>query len=126
MPSAFVRPCSFPGCRQYAVKGSCYCAEHKRTMNYDGRSRHKLGYTNTWLKARKAFLIAHPLCVECAKLGKTTPATEVDHIIPHKGNKTLFWNEKNWQPLCKSCHSKKTFTETLGKRLQAPEGESKS
>jgi 5-methylcytosine-specific restriction endonuclease McrA len=28
----------------------------------------------------------------------------VDHIIPHKGDKALFWDEKNWQPLCKYCH----------------------
>ena len=31
-------------------------------------------------------------------------ATVVDHIIPHRGDKTLFWDETNWQSLCKTCH----------------------
>ena len=41
---------------------------------------------------------------------KLTPATVVDHIIPHRGDKRLFWDEKNWQPLCKDCHDRKTGT----------------
>jgi 5-methylcytosine-specific restriction endonuclease McrA len=32
-------------------------------------------------------------------------ATVVDHIIPHKGDRKLFWSRANWQPLCVSCHS---------------------
>lgn len=28
----------------------------------------------------------------------------VDHITPHKGDSTLFWDSGNWQSLCKSCH----------------------
>ena len=31
-------------------------------------------------------------------------ATVVDHIIPHKGDSDLFWDESNWQSLCKRCH----------------------
>ena len=34
--------------------------------------------------------------------------TLVDHIVPHRGDQALFWDEQNWQPLCKSCHDKKT------------------
>ena len=41
---------------------------------------------------------------------KLTPATVVGHIIPHRGNQKLFWDEKNWQPLCKDCHDRKTGT----------------
>ena len=37
-----------------------------------------------------------------------TPATVVDHVIPHRGDRKLFWDEQNWQPLCKECHDKKT------------------
>ena len=29
----------------------------------------------------------------------------------HRGAPALFWDEKNQQPLCKSCHDKKTMTE---------------
>ena len=66
------------------------------------------GYDGRWRKARIAFLQRNPLCVECMRKGVLTPATVVDHIIPHRGDKELFWNEENWQPLCKSCHDRKT------------------
>lgn len=34
------------------------------------------------------------------------PATVVDHITPHRGDPILFWDSKNWQPLCKDCHDR--------------------
>jgi len=46
--------------------------------------------------------------VECRSYERLTPATVVDHIIPHRGDERLFWDETNWQPLCKQCHDKKT------------------
>jgi 5-methylcytosine-specific restriction protein A len=36
------------------------------------------------------------------------PAVHVDHIKPHGGDLALFWDPKNWQGLCGSCHSTKT------------------
>ena len=42
------------------------------------------------------------------KQGNLTPATVVDHIIPHRGDMKLFWDESNWQALCESCHNHKT------------------
>jgi 5-methylcytosine-specific restriction protein A len=32
----------------------------------------------------------------------------VDHIIPHRGDQYLFWDQENWQALCKDCHDRKT------------------
>lgn len=64
-----------------------------------------------WEKLSKDFLTTHPFCVACYKKGILTKATETDHIIPHKGNIKLFYDVKNLQPLCKSCHSKKTKSE---------------
>ena len=55
-----------------------------------------------------AFLQRNPLCNECMKHGRLTPATVVDHVIPHRGDQKLFWDEANWQALCKSCHDRKT------------------
>jgi 5-methylcytosine-specific restriction endonuclease McrA len=40
----------------------------------------------------------------CSKEGIPRAATVVDHIIPHKGDQKLFWNQDNWQPLCKTHH----------------------
>ena len=64
-----------------------------------------------WEKLRKDFLTMYPFCVHCYKKGILTKATELDHIIPHRGDLELFYNTKNLQALCKSCHSKKTKTE---------------
>lgn len=66
-----------------------------------------------WEKLSKDFLATHPFCVACYKKGILTKATETDHIIPHKGNIELFYDFKNLQALCKSCHSKKTNREDI-------------
>jgi 5-methylcytosine-specific restriction protein A len=71
-------------------------------------SAHKRGYTAAWRRVSKAHLDRNPLCVECLKDGATVPATDVDHIIPHRGDPVLFWDENNWQSLCASHHSAKT------------------
>lgn len=62
------------------------------------------GYNYRWQKARERFLKDRPLCCYCEREGRVEPATVVDHKIPHKGNQALFWDESNWQPLCKRCH----------------------
>jgi 5-methylcytosine-specific restriction endonuclease McrA len=61
------------------------------------------GYGSDWRKARSEFLAAHPTCRKCG-----WPATVVDHVTPHKGDHSLFWNRSNWQSLCKPCHDRKT------------------
>jgi 5-methylcytosine-specific restriction protein A len=45
------------------------------------------------------------------KEGRYVKATDVDHIVPHRGDKKLFWDESNWQALCHSHHSIKTRNE---------------
>lgn len=69
------------------------------------------GYTARWQRASKQFLRANPLCRDCTRRNRVTASSEVDHIIPHRGDMTLFWDRKNWQALCKPCHSRKTATE---------------
>ena len=64
------------------------------------------GYGSRWQKARATYLTSHPLCVMCRKLGKVTAASVVDHIKPHRGDQSLFWNKENWQALCKPCHDR--------------------
>lgn len=67
------------------------------------------GYGAKWQKARAAYLAAHPLCVHCEAQGKVRLATDLDHIVPHRGNMTLFWDFKgNVQPLCSLHHKIKT------------------
>ena len=108
MPKAPKRPCRYPGCPNLCDKG-VYCSQHMQfssdRMRGGAESR---GYDARWRKARTAFLQRNPLCNECMKRGKITPATVVDHIIPHRGDRKLLWDESNWQPLCKCCHDRKT------------------
>lgn len=77
---------------------------------YDARrgTAHERGYTGDWQKARKAWLLEHPLCVECEREGEFVTAIDVDHIVPHRGDRELFWDQENWQGLCKRHHWAKT------------------
>ena len=60
--------------------------------------------TQQWRKARAAYLRLHPLCVMCRRDGRTVLASVVDHIRPHRGDVGLFFDQRNWQPLCKTHH----------------------
>ena len=118
MPKAAPSPCRHSGCRALVRDGSGYCQQHMRQVRQESDARRgtrtERGYSNRWLKARATYLRSHPLCLACQSGGVVKPATEVDHIIPHKGDQTLFWNSSNWQPLCKPCHSAKTARENGG------------
>ena len=68
-----------------------------------GKNFHELYNSRAWRAARTAFLKERPFCAYCGKPLRGRDAI-VDHIIPHKGDERLFWDESNWQPLCKRCH----------------------
>jgi 5-methylcytosine-specific restriction endonuclease McrA len=36
----------------------------------------------------------------CLRAGRMTKAEVADHIVPHKGNPSMFWSSKNMQSLC--------------------------
>ena len=111
MPRRPKVPCRHPGCSALVEPGEKYCEEHKKLHPEEVRSAASRGYSSRWNKARRAFLAAHPLCEECLKEGRYTKATVVDHIIPHRGDPKLFWDESNWQALCKRHHDEKTGRE---------------
>lgn len=84
----------------------CTCqrqAKRERGKRHDANrpTASQRGYNSRWRKASKAFLAMFPTCAKCP-----APATLVDHIKPHKGDTALFWDQRNWQPLCTTCHSK--------------------
>jgi len=66
------------------------------------------GYNGAWAKASRAYRQRYPLCADCYARGILTYATDVDHINAWRGDRNLFWDETNWQSLCKSCHAHKT------------------
>ena len=115
-PQKAKRPCLSSGCKDFASNKG-YCDKHQSRVKQRDRDRgtaHQRGYDAEWKKHRDQFLLEHPLCVECRRKGYVMPATVVDHITPHKGDKVLFWDKNNWQSLCKSCHDRKTATEDKG------------
>ncbi len=114
MPNKPLKPCNHTGC--HTLTSGWYCDEHRQSKirMYDAQrlSSAARGYNAQWVKARNAYLRLNPLCATCKADGIMTIATCVDHIIPHKGDMQLFWDtKKNWQSLCKHCHSKKTMKE---------------
>jgi len=120
MPQRPSKPCSAPGCHAL-VRGQRYCEkhvgmadQHKRQHDRRRDSSAKRGYGYKWQKARERFLQSHPLCVKCHAKGVVKAATDVDHIVPHRGDRKLFWDESNWQALCHSHHSEKTASEDSG------------
>jgi 5-methylcytosine-specific restriction protein A len=111
MPYKPMHPCRQPGCPELIPPGEKYCAKHKKLHPEEVRSAYHRGYNRRWQKASKAFLQSHPLCEHCLKEGRYTKATVVDHITPHRGDPKLFWDQSNWQALCKHCHDQKTRNE---------------
>lgn len=109
-----LKPCRCQGCAR--LTSGKYCEEHQRlnTLESGRPTAAERGYNSRWQKARQIFLAEHPLCVECEKQGRYVEATVVDHITPHKGDQILFWDESNWQPLCKQCHDRKTVLKDGG------------
>lgn len=95
-----------------------YCATHRVLVHRDyGRARRsfdtELGFYQSanWRRLRASFLRLHPLCRACAGQERTVAATVVDHVVPIKdGGGRL--DPSNLQPLCISCHNRKTAAET--------------
>lgn len=117
MPSAPKRPCMHPGCPQLAP-----CSVHKPHTKpghtYADRKSEPgraLYSTARWKRLRLRFLGKHPLCTACEKRDVLTLAAVVDHVIPHRGDERLFWDEGNWSALCASCHSTKTIGEVVNR-----------
>lgn len=111
MPLRPSRLCKHPGCGRVA-EANGYCKLHqsyaKQISYVKDKDIHNM-YSHKWQKVSKAFLAKHPWCAECLRQDETwTPATVVDHIKPHRGNQSLFWDRNNWQPLCKHHHDQKT------------------
>lgn len=112
VPSRASKPCRKWGCAELVVGKGGYCEQH---VGVPGKRRevgransYQRGYTKAWGRARLVYLGKNPLCVSCLGQNLVVAGTEVDHIVPHRGDRQLFWDQTNWQTLCKPCHSHKT------------------
>jgi 5-methylcytosine-specific restriction protein A len=111
MPRSAPKPCRHPGCPALVEAGG-YCPAHVRERGraYDERrgTSSERGYDERWRRYSRGFLAMHPICstLECNQ-----PSAHTDHIKAVSGpDDPLFWDATNHQPLCHSCHSRKTAT----------------
>ena len=112
-----LRPCAHIGCHILTREG--YCPKH-RPRDIMRRSQEAADW-HRWYQLpifrdhlRPDQLLREPFCRHCALKGLRVRATDVDHVIPHRGNWALFVDADNLQSLCHSCHSRKTAMEVNG------------
>ena len=110
------RPCSSPLCKNISTTSYCSSCTPVRQPRMK-EDYHKLYRTQQWKRMRTVVLRDQPLCVACQRAGRgsLSVAQHVDHIIPHRGDRDLFFDKDNLQPLCVSHHSFKTNKEMSGK-----------
>lgn len=117
-----LRPCAKPGCRELTRSG--YCDKHRpkdrQRRSADAADWHTWYTLPIWTDdLRPAQLLREPFCRECFRRAiaenlphlRRTRATDVDHIVPHRGVWSRFIDRSNLQSLCHSCHSRKTMAE---------------
>jgi 5-methylcytosine-specific restriction protein A len=111
MPVASPKPCAKRGCPSLVQRGARFCQDHTRVPRRTPRPEGAIVYGGRWQAESRAFLQlpGNAWCKECGAM-----AREVDHIQPHRNEEALFWDQTNWQPLCKPCHSSKTAREDGG------------
>ena len=118
-----LRPCRYPGCYELVSDG--YCSRHQPKKRLEQRSAEAeswrwMYFTDEWRKdLRPTQLMREALCRECAKAGRRVLATDVDHIVDHKGDWAVFCDRSNLESLCHSCHSRKTAREMYENRRRS-------
>jgi 5-methylcytosine-specific restriction protein A len=116
MPLSAPRPCSTPGCPEL-VRGRARCEGHTRQVEAQRGTATERGYDALWRAYRLTFLRANPICVICLaeKPARVTPATVVDHVRAHKGNRALFWDVRNHRAVCKPHHDERVDEGDFGR-----------
>ena len=108
-----LRLCAAPGCPELVERGRCSAHSRRRALNRQRPSARARGYDSRWEKARATYLAEHPACEHCALERAVSPAMVVDHIVPHRGDRELFWDrDNNWAALCAPCHGRKGMRES--------------
>jgi len=112
MPYRPNHPCAHPGCP--ALVEGHFCPTHAQQdarayTRYHRDPGTNRRYGRAWRRIRAAHIAAHPLCEECQRAGRLTPAQEVHHILPLSQGGDH--SRDNLMSLCKPCHSGITLAE---------------
>ena len=103
--------CDDDGCLAKAVKTHTPAQQERATAVFHHYEWYSSG---RWRNLRLAQLAREPLCQRCLCFNMTKAGYHVDHVIPHRGNRKMFFDASNLQSLCQSCHSFKTVEEQRG------------
>lgn len=110
-----LRPCNHQGCKMLTRER--WCPQHRpKYQRRESQAWHRMYGLDIWQRLRAEQLLRESWCRECAQVGHRVRATVVDHIVPHRGNMTLFTDPANLQSLCKRCHDRKTMRERSERR----------
>lgn len=133
MPTAALRPCPAPHCRQLTKGGPC--PTHRRQADQLRGSRHERGYGITWEDFRQQFmdrLIEAGIVPCCGAALPTGPSMQhsqckaqgrlnierlnLDHDPPlqdwERADRAKVEDETRVGFLCHHCHARKTFSES--------------
>lgn len=117
MASKPLRPCRHPGCRALTKAGYCQDHKPKQVARKESAQWHDWYYLPIWRDdLRPGQLFREPFCRLCAARGLRVRATDVDHVVDHKGDWAKFIDRANLRSLCHSCHSKKTMQDVWENR----------
>ena len=108
MGAAMKRLCNKAGCGDFAIGGG-YCPAHSYERGADGAGhaeRHRM-YGRSWRMRRQVYLAENPWCEDCLALEVYEGATELHHVVAHRGDADLFISGR-LVGLCKRCHSRRT------------------
>ena len=116
-----LRPCRHPGC--YVLVPGGYCDAHRlkreSERSEEAKSWRWMYQTPEWTDdLRPTQLLREPFCRICAQNGKRVWATDVDHIVDHKGDWSRVTDRSNLESLCHSCHSRKKARELWKNRAR--------
>lgn len=100
--------------RDYKNRKKPYAPKDQQVkVHHDLNMWQKIYNSKEWKHLRRSYISEHPLCEECLKNGKVTPAQEVHHIVKFSTGKTeaevksLAYDETNLMSLCSKCHKEK-------------------
>lgn len=123
--SGLKKICSAVGCHTLVPFGQKYCEKHSYLQRRDDERRNQffIGKSKSeftemyalpeWRRLRTAQLRNNPQCAKCGGL-----ATEVHHIIPHRGDMNLFLDQNNLVSLCHDCHLQETQKEIAQRQAE--------
>jgi 5-methylcytosine-specific restriction enzyme A len=111
-PAAPLRHCLEPNCPELVPWGRCPA---HRTAERKIANRFTEGnYGRPWRRLREAHRRDNPYCVECLRENRKMIGSDVDHIVPHRGDLELLRDPDNLQTLCEYHHGRKTAREAWG------------